>query len=224
MEEYFETNQPITAQWKQLFPDHFYDAIMNEYPIVSIIVAPNEGFNYNSDNFKIPTFVKKTNELFKWKNKENNHFYSEEFDINIYIFYTMFPTKNTLINQEVSSDFITTTTDIDFVLKFYNTLENCFKNIIKNNGCVSCFSFAVFNSETDNSKIQNFEMFRELRELKLKIPSLFLAEWNFKFDNYLMKEISNFPYFNNNNNYFTYQEFDTKYKILKIKENKFILI
>ena len=120
--------------------------------------------------------------------------------------------------------FTTTDDDIIFVDNFYINLKKCFENIIANDGLISCFSFAVFDQGSIHSSIKKFAMFKEFLELQLKIPKLFLAEWQYSPTNYMMQIIKPFS-FNKKKEYVTYNDFYNKTQnVLVIIDNQLTLI
>lgn len=181
-------------QYKQLFPDMFYEILENGYEIIHYIIAPNKSFS--DELFEEPTFIEKTKE-FKWI-KSENIYKSSVFKITVKIFYTMMPTNDFYNNVRIENyrkkgidvtQFIQTRDDKLFVSSFYLSLSELIKKININNGFVSCFNFAIFRSLEYAETLNNYKMFPELVTCltDLSNDKFILCKWiMFDETNYLM--------------------------------------
>lgn len=225
MEEAYDNDiyTSYNNQWTQLFPEHLFRLIINNLntqqqntqqqiykrEIIHYIISPNESFN--PDNIKFPRFIRETAFL-QWEyNKEKIYFYSKIYPIKVYIFNTMMPTidvRNDIILQQLNkiqekleykmnldkykqSDY-----DRTFVKQFYMLFNNLFYHLTSINALVSCFSFAVFNEDTDFSTIMDYSMFKSIKKIFTKFNKFILAEWTFKPDCYTVRLYDKFHKFN----------------------------
>ena len=216
MEEYNNSYKKLeNNQWKQLFPDHLKNYALDGGKCICIIVSPDEYLS--EDKYIYPIFIEKTDDIFNWNKENKYHIFSKTYDINIYIFNTMMPTKN-INNKYICYDtkYITTNNDDIFTDYFYNKMKIMLCNI---KGYFTCFSFAVFDSMTEYSyTIKNYKMFKELLEIKKK--NIIFAEWTYKIDNYMVKII-------NNRTYIAYDhlmKYDKNASILIIENDKLIIL
>lgn len=198
MEEllHIDLNDEYRFQWQQLFPNHIMNALKNDTKVVHFIVSPNK--NFSADNFIEPYFIKNTPE-FEWELIEDRKYISHKYSYTVMIFYTMIPTVDTR-NEKICNimhsylhdmdyiinTFVQTKLDITFTKQFWNDLDNLITNINKYGGIVTCFSFAVFNADTNNSTIRNYDMFPEIMYIFNKHSINLLAEWIFYPCNYLV--------------------------------------
>lgn len=184
-------------QWRQLFPVHIENFIFEESEkrkVNIVVVSPNKGFE--KDDYK-PSFIDKTNDDFLWKRTGKLQYVSNVYNITINIFCTLFPhndPKNKMIIKKIKRapinikpqllKYIQTKEDRIFVKEFYETLNSVFDNISSNvdninNGFVTCFSFAVFNTQTAFSGICEYEMFSEIIKSFEDDENRLLAEWTY---------------------------------------------
>jgi len=154
-------------------------------------------------------FLKKIN--LGWINTGDRSFCDITRRYKIYIFCTPLPSKDinnskkvdfwrlkfmeigvevdnkTEIESKVNTDYDVekikqTSYDRKFIMQFYNNLENLF-DVVDKNGFITCFSFAVFNTKTNRSSINNYKMFEEIKYHFNKNKRL-LAEWLFTENNF----------------------------------------
>ena len=206
-EEYKSLSQ---YQWRQLFPFWLQLYIENNPSayVEIIIVSPNKQF---WDEYYSPLlFIEKTLNKMKWIKENNRKYTSSTYpNIRINVFYTPFPHmcernapiieryKRTNVSADVHifetiNECVQTIADRQFVNSFYTTLENMFINISRDGGFISCYSFAVFNMETTNSRISNFEMFSNVKKIisKLSLDQTLICEWYYKQTCYCMINLS----------------------------------
>jgi hypothetical protein len=239
MEEYNNTCKPFQSnfesQWKQLFPDHIFEYVVNGGTCLLFIISPDESFSQKK--FIEPVFLQKTNHIFKWNNI-GNYYYSDLYNIKIYIFNTMMPTNNKkyiyispeIFSEELSRKYTTTKEDILFVNLFYKSIELFFHKILSNMGNITCFSFAVFHKSTDYSHlICNYAMFSEILEIGKKYNKIVFAEWRYVPEKYVLIFVGNNMGFITYNHTKLDQElgvnwFNFKLKIIKIIDDKLLFI
>lgn len=190
MEEAFDSElyTKYSYQWQQLLPQHIIDYLKQGGEVVHYIIAPNE--NFSSAKFKIPRFVKYTPE-FKWSIDINNKkFTSQKYKYTVIIFNTMMPCidkrNKVIIENAYKFDpslnldkYKQKEDDINFINKFYLLLDRVFQHISYNGGAVSCYSFAVFNEDTDYCVIMDYQMFPKIKNVFKKYNDFVLAEWRF---------------------------------------------
>jgi hypothetical protein len=202
-EEYNSLRSDIKHQWKQLFPDHLMDYIM-EYPdnrITGIIVSPDRTFKIG-EHFRDPLFIAQTNDILVWELDQTDHviYKCVNYNMEIHIFNTMMPTvqeknneiidsfKRTLSSEtELLNKYVQTIEDKLFVTYFYGILDELVSKI----KTMTIFSFAVFNNRTDKSSNNNYKMFEEIKTLSniKNNKKLILAEWEYDIHNYNLKVI-----------------------------------
>jgi hypothetical protein len=188
-------------QWQQLFPQHLRNLVEEntDTKIIHLIISPNESFSDSC--YKDPKFISESKNM-KWKKNKNRWYSSEKYNMDVYIFHTMMPhvdNRNSIIIEKLSAldfaymaRFKQTDKDVTFTNNFYDEFDKMVKNIIKNNGIVTCFSFAVFNFDTVNSNINNYEMFKEITKIFDKnTENTLLCEWIYKTKNYIMVQYKN---------------------------------
>lgn len=190
----------MAFQWQQLFPDHLIKYAKNGGNIIHIIISPTLTFDVK--NWKNPSFLNFTKE-FMWKITIFDYFVhiiSSVYNVEFFVFYTMMPTidernkkiYNNLLDkslkfpelQKYANNIIQTNDDIQFISSFYDDLGNLFRTICDNGGTTTCFSFAVFNDDTEKRTLNNYVMFKEIVKCfnwnNYKKVSL-LAEWKFMY-------------------------------------------
>jgi hypothetical protein len=197
----------------QLVPEHLYSAAKAGYRVINIIVCPNTmktpHFLETGDFVKVSECIPSE----KIKNQNTNMQISQDvyvhkfYDFSVVIFNTMMPTNDKVRNEKYmdhfkSSNILTffeafkieeyfqTQSDNDFTKIFYENIGMILDHVIRCGGTSSCFSFAVFNDASLNSKFNNFTMFRELpREFTMR--NLYVCEWIFKYDVYFVQNFKN---------------------------------
>lgn len=197
MEEYQKLAESTSYdfQWQQLFPFHIRRFIKeNKYKrkIVHFIVSPNEHFAKSGD---IPFFIQKTPE-FEWE-IVGKSYYSKKFNYEVHIFCTMMPTID-LRNSEILDRlekfdhlknamgiYRQTIFDREFTEKFYEYVNGAISEIIRHNGIAACFSFAVFNADSDRGKLRDFLMFPKITKI-FDNHKCILAEWIFRATCYIL--------------------------------------
>ncbi len=93
---------------------------------------------------------------------------------------TLYSKIQKYLDQHIDIDyniFKQTENDIKFIRSFYTSLENLIKYIESNNGITTCFSYVVFNIDSDNSKYNKYYLFKEIYKLFLKYKNNLLCEW-----------------------------------------------
>lgn len=181
IEDYFKIY--IQKQhWRQLFPDFIdYNCFKNKTPVKIIIIAPNDIFSIN--NFKEPQFIKYTNEIYSWEKINQKQYKSQNFNVEVNFFCTMMPHSEparniNIVNKIKQIDLdqktnyhqkiIQSNDDLNFINQFYTNLKLLFDVINQKEGIVTCFSFAVFNEITEQSKYNEYLMFSEILGLFTK--------------------------------------------------------
>lgn len=204
MEEYYtECESDIGLHWQQLFPHHLQvlidDPMINIY---HIIISPNKSFSVSE--FKQPLFISNTKK-YKWTISHDRIITNSQGNMEIAIFYTPMPSvdgrnikildklkltklyKDGLLNLD---SYVQTYGDINFITEFYKLLHSVCGHIQINRGYVTCFSYAVFNSDTEKASFNNYVMFQEIKQLfneKYDTSNRLLAEWQYHKDCYTMK-------------------------------------
>jgi hypothetical protein len=76
--------------------------------------------------------------------------------------------------------------DLMFVNKFYTSMGQLMQKVESTGGCITGFSFAVFNEATDlrRAQIKNFAMFKEVKCLFKNNEKSLLCEWIFYVGSY----------------------------------------
>ena len=184
----------INFQWQQLFPEHIQRAI-NEHPdykVINLIIGPSKDFETDYT----PVFIDKTKEL-EWYNDSKNSFKSRINDnITVKIFNCPMPSKcdfskvikklkdsNIYEDESILDKMIQTQYDKTFIDNFYNELENLFDKVNYNYGLVTCFSYVVFNDETQKRIYNNYYLFQEIKKLfreNYSSSKRVLAEWIYR--------------------------------------------
>lgn len=212
-------NYTNTHHWMQLFPHHIINAYKNNIKVIHFIICPNSDFR---DHTNAPIFISKTMKIHNWTFDNTTECYkSDDGLIIVKIFYTMMPTvdkRNETILREYESKFShikkyydntnvptmyipntykQTQYDISFTLNFYNELKKTIINVKNQSGFTTCFSFAVFNTETANySAVSSYGMFAEIVSTFVNNDILYensclLAEWTYNYKNYCVLEFIN---------------------------------
>ena len=172
----------VQYQMHQLVPDHILRALSQGIHVINIIICPNA--------IKEPLFMKYSGDYAKINKNTYTH---KSFPLEIFIYKTMMPTKDTERNKKFMSYFngklesthlekyCQTSDDILFVNMFYSELKITINHIIDNGGYCSCFSFAVFNDDSIYRSYKNFVMFKEVSECYKDPDSTILCEWVFRY-------------------------------------------
>ncbi len=194
----------IDFQWQQLLPEHVQRyAKKNNMKVLNIIISPSSIFK---DKYN-PLFIKNTPKYY-WDNSDKNSYKSQKYNLLVKTFYCPLPSncdytkfmdkmKSTnLFDDEYLSTLEQTMDDKKFIIDFYNNLKILFNKVNEFNGIVTCFSYAVFNAETNNSKYNNYYLFRELTNL-FDNDKRILAEWVYRIGfysviNYKTRELISF--------------------------------
>lgn len=171
--------------WQQLYPDHISNS-KNE--LIHFIISPNPHFSEH--DYVHPKFIKMTPEL-EWKYDGTKYINNNKQCV--YVFCTPMPhidkrKLNLKINQ--------TYNDHEFIKKFYTVLSKLIDTVNEKNGIVTCFSFAVFNATTPNSKICNYEMFSEIKSLFGCSNKRLLAEWLYYDTTYVVYKYDEYDEYN----------------------------
>lgn len=191
---------PSEFQWQQLLPDHIRRAVNDGINVIHFIVSPNMSFS--DDKFIEPRFIKNTQE-YSWEKDDNKTYiaYKSNCKYIVMIFNTMIPSIDNRNSQicdrlrkhfseigsgDVINEYVQTDNDRLFVSQFYKNLDKLVSTINNDGGIVTCFSFAVFNAETDRRRLRNYIMFPEIMKLFSRHSRNLLAEWTYYHDNYLM--------------------------------------
>lgn len=168
--------------WRQLFPYYIENYVRNNKDAqkLMIIISPNDSFAIR----KQPIFIGKTVNIFNWE-KNEEFYYSKEYNLQIYVFCTMMPCKDLIINnrkirklrkmsiysgnyRELIDGMKQTKDDIQFIDMFYERLEEFVKKV----EFVVAESNASFNEYTENSKFNNYYMFPQVKKVFKN-----LSEW-----------------------------------------------
>lgn len=194
-----DTRYKTISHWRQLFPLCIEHISKFGIPVKIIIISPNESFS--SNNFIAPTFIDKTDNDYKWKNIDKS-FISTKYNVTVDIFCTLLPHEEKEKNERMvkylnsqediffhnaSKNIYQTDTDIKFIIQFYKELQSCFDNVIKHNGKIACFSYAVFSENSNYSKFNSYNMFTELLDIfPIKSDNMILCRWYFQFESTTM--------------------------------------
>jgi hypothetical protein len=171
----------------QLIPDHLYDTAKKGISTINFIVSPNK---------LDPPLIIKNNNFTKINDFSYVH---NMYPLHIYIFNTMMPSNNkTKIDNKIkkllkhnilqnypSLDINTlyqTKDDVKFIDIFYQTLRTTINNFLNIGSFCSCFSFAVFNQDTEYYKYNRCALFRELIEYYPATNNSILYEWVYNLD------------------------------------------
>lgn len=179
-------------QWRQLFPYHLEKATIL-YPkteIINIVISPNKTFEIGTPNYKSPNFVEKSD--IKFMDYMNGTICAKETNYVTRIFCTMMPSidiNNKIIIDKfkekkgfefVNFDQMTQTSyDIEYTTMFYNSMKRLVNTVVKYNGCVTAFSFAVFNKESEKSRFNGYYLFKEIESVFQHSDKVILCEWIF---------------------------------------------
>lgn len=171
----------------QLIPEHLFDTAKKKILTIDFIVSPNK--------LNPPLILKDS--IFT---KVNDYTYvHNNIPLHVYIFNTMMPSnnktkidnkieqliKNNILDNYQSLDINTlyqTSDDIKIIDIFYQTLNNTIMHFINRGSFCSCFSFAVFNQETNYYRYNRCALFRELLEYYPETDNSILYEWVFNLD------------------------------------------
>lgn len=198
MEEYLHVKKKsIEYQWKQLIPDHIFNILDQDRKIYHIVISPDCTLAKNT--FIKPEFFKYICDDDNIKNVNDREFqYS---NLNIAFFCTQMPSEHfeknnkkiDYLEKNIQGDmnfkqYRQTSNDVDYIKNFYDNLSSLINTVNDNKGLVSCFSFAVFYYNTENSQVRNYQMFPEIKNIfsETKNKSRILAEWIYKEDCYFV--------------------------------------
>ena len=209
-------NEDIGIHWRQLFPLFLEKFIDNNYnkKISIIIVSPNKSFSI--DSFSKPLFMEKTNYKYKWIYLADRYYGIKNTLITVRIVYSMFPHnhnknkkiikklknselyKNDSLKEKIDKS-IQTYNDKKAIDEFYSNLNDYFNKINELGGLVITLSYSVFDSDSINSKLNNYFLFSEIKDLFINsYNKRILAEWVFELSNYDLnvynKEFSSLSY------------------------------
>ena len=173
----------------QLIPDHLIRGAQNGINVVNYIVCPNV--------IDIPLFMIHTDDFIKISDNSYKHYL---LPLEVYIFNTMMPTKDEERNKkfmiqcenkqteplfkECKIKYYQNQDDHKFVDIFYNELKKSIENITSLGNYCSCFSFAVFNQNTQFRDISKFIMFKEILDCYTDPSRTIICEWMFCYDLY----------------------------------------
>jgi hypothetical protein len=91
------------------------------------------------------------------------------------------------LNYNDYNKFKQTDEDISFINNFYDILDKTMRYITYTGSIITCFSFAVFDEDSDYSTIMEYAMFPEIKTLFKKYNKNLLAEWIFRPSCYVLK-------------------------------------
>ncbi|VBB17776.1 hypothetical protein YASMINEVIRUS_239 [Yasminevirus sp. GU-2018] len=181
-------------QMNQIIPEHLVSTASLGVPVINVIVCPNQ--------VSTPMFMELTESYAK---VDDNRYRHKTLPITLLFFRTMMPTKNKDRNDFFMARFAErgfqdtfpegvemyrqTTKDRLFVDQFYGELDATIQHVSERKGASTCFSFAVFNDDTDNRRFNNFAMFREVLAVYRKRASL-VCEWVFRYGIYVVYDAS----------------------------------
>lgn len=210
-------DKEFELQLYQIIPVHLIRAAENGINVINYIVCPNK---IEKPMFMLSPLSSLANIFRKISDTEYHH---KILPIKILIFNTMMPTNDMIRNNKninyminnitkkinendrsnfnVLSDLLNTYElyrqteyDLKFINEFYKELNNTINNIINNNGYCSCFSFAVFNNNTEYCAINSYQMFKEIISCYKLInhnKNLLLCEWIYQHNNYNVYDVLN---------------------------------
>ncbi len=203
-EEYHDsTKETIEYQWQQLCPVHVREAVLKHIKTVHFIISPSEHINFDRE----PSFISKTPE-FDWEHPDPHTYKSRTYDFVVKTFYCPMPSKckqyDVILEKLKSrpefasvSDMVVRQThgDVEFIDSFYTNLSYLFNNVVASDGWVSCFSFAVFNEDSDNYKYNHYQLFSEIVKLfpedDWNSTRRLLARWIFRINDCQMYVFDN---------------------------------
>jgi hypothetical protein len=201
------TEKKTLFQMHQLIPDHLLRAGQNGITVVNFVVCPN---NIVNPLFMITKDFRQINSKLYEHNK---------YPITIHFFNTLMPTKDKERNDKFITHFgdktklldvnldIYKQSDIDrlYVDEFYKVYTSVIKQIIGFNGFCSCFSFAVFNDDTQNRKYNNCVMFKEiLKCYSFDHNNTLLCEWIFRYDIFIVCNMKRIMFETKDNDFICY--------------------
>ena len=147
--------------------------------------------------------MKKTSYKYNWLYLADRFYGIKNSLITVRIVYTMFPhiykKNNRIIEQYKNSsvynmqefkDYINnskqTRNDRRAIIQFYNNLNNYFDIINTLGGVVITFSYTIFNKDSENSRLDNYFMFSEIKNIfdNSNISNRLLCEWYYDNNNY----------------------------------------
>ena len=181
-------HESVEGQWQQLFPKVISDAIFNKIPVVQFIISPSKCMGCGH----VLEFIPHTASLMKWKKIDENTYSSQSYDYVVKTFYCPMPSKSTKYDELLTKldnmerdgrmtregvseikRMIVRQTDYDReqINYFYEHLERLFVRINSYDGYVVCMSFAVFEESTANKRLNNYDLFPEIK-------SLFSSDWS----------------------------------------------
>jgi hypothetical protein len=189
-------NHDALFQLHQLIPDHLIRAAHIGINVLNFIVCPNK--------LIVPLFMTLTDDFIKINTNEYKH---NILPIKICVFNTMMPTKDVKRNAKYMDHFEKngfesyfphgvqiyrqTVDDQHFVDEFYHHLCRTIKTIINCGGYCSCFSFAVFNDDSEHRNINSYSMFKEIIKCYQDKQFSLLREWVFRYNTYVVYDVEN---------------------------------
>lgn len=182
-------NTNDVLQMYQIIPEHIIEFARSGIRVVSVVVCPNQ--------VDSPLFMRFTDD---WKKISDFQYQHNELPITLNFFFTMMPAHDErneyymkiMVDRGIYQmlpdgieQYRQTFTDRVYIEHFYNKLAITFQHIKQYGGVVSCFSFAVFNDNSDKRKYNNFWLFRELVQV-CKTQGVLLCEWLHARENYFV--------------------------------------
>ena len=246
MEEYlseYNDNEYI-YQWRQLFPYHLENCLkkFNNIKMIHIIISPNKTFEFGPF-YKSPLFVNLSDITFIDDNMGTIH--TSEYNFTTKIFNTMMPSKDINNNKFINeinkqnllfdfniNDYKQIEIDINFINDFYQSLNNLINKVNTYRGCVTGFSYAVFNTSNNRSSFNNYNLFREIISV-FNNNSTLLCEWDFNNfnSNYMIYNYTKILYLDNisiidisllkNSKYIDYEYIHNQYTLHLVKNSLF---
>ena len=198
----FHVDKPerMQWQWQQLYPYHLDKCYDDGMEINHIIIAPNRAFG---KKYIKPHFISQTNDKMQWHDN-GSQYVDHNGRYRVWIFCTPLPnidSRNSAIIArfyKIQMDkmidiekFIQTDEDKTFVNNFYKSMANLFDTVTDNAGFVTCFSFAVFNAQSDRAFIRDYVMFSEIKHLFDSSNRRLLAEWFYTEKCYVLSHYGN---------------------------------
>ena len=195
------------SQWKQLFPDHLQNFILDNKDIDTQLIIVSSNDTFSDGDYKDPVFISRTDEIFDWNKIENRKYTSTKYNVTVNIFCTMMPHNDSKRNKSLMAQIKQkkelckhfswidqleqTQDDLEFTNMFYTVFGKFLDSVNDNYGAIVCFSFAVFNEATDFRKYNNYAMFSEIKKFfSDNANQRLLLEWYFRIDSTEIKFFS----------------------------------
>lgn len=236
LESIIEEDFIKNKQYFQTVPEHLISFAANNPDIfITIIVVSTNRYKYNDKpyilNEHLINLIDKRSIVSEFNTLDINEIAHNQYQIkffknedennnsviNVHLFNVCFPSI-TMLKFGTRVIGKQSAYDIEFVNNFYKNLENLFNVVYQCDGCVSCFSFAIYKNHEQRFYLNKYMLFRSILALFDKTSDFryyaFLEYTDNDEENIEIYETNKFYYIENRKLYNELRMRNIKYRLL----------